>query len=163
MNGVTLQALRRLLFFSVEEAARIVGGASPRAWQHWERGVRAVPADVRDSLLGLAAWRAHAVEQTLALIRDRSAELAGGAAPASLVLIWYATLDDWITLPDREPQFWRPHCSVVAEVAAAHPDIVGIITFNAVSYAAWLGHRKDTADLRALWASRAIDLEQNPS
>lgn len=148
MTPATLQALRRLLFFSVEEAAVLIGDVSPRSWQYWERGERNIPADVIDTIERLCAWRAQAI----ATADAQMAELqASHGVHGKAVLVWYQMLDDWITLPENEPQHWRPQCSVVAELAARHG--ARLVTFDGPAYAAWLGNRKDSERMRAAWAA----------
>lgn len=155
MTPATLQALRRLLFFSVEEAARLVAaaaehpqGVAPRSWQYWERGERPIPADVADTLHRLYAWRAQAIAAADASIRDLQAR---HGPQADVVLVWYQTLDDWATLPDREALLWRPQCSVVAELAARY--CAPLVSFDGPAYAAWLGKRKDSEVMRGEWAA----------
>jgi hypothetical protein len=148
LTPATLQALRRLLFFSVDEAASMIGGVSPRSWQYWERGNRTIPEDVIKSIRGLCTWRA----QALATAEKQIAELQARHGPAAQVaLLWYQSLDDWATLPGREPVQWRPQCSVVAELAARHN--ARLVTFDGPAYAAWLGRRKDSEAMRGAWAA----------
>lgn len=148
MTPATLQALRRLLFFSVEEAALLIGDVSPRSWQYWERGERNIPADVIETVQRLCAWRAQALAGAEAGIRD----LQGRHGPqAETVLVWYQTLDDWATLPEREPLLWRPQCSVIAELASRQG--AGLVTFDGPAYSGWLGKRADTESARGAWAA----------
>lgn len=144
MTPATLQALRRLLFFSIEEAALLVGRASARSWQYWERGERSIPGDVSKTVLALVRWR----DQALAATRKQIAAMPPGA---KLALVWYNTLDDWATVEGREPEYWRPQCSVLAEVAAEFN--AALIRFDAPAYRAWLGNRKDTEAMRGAWAA----------
>lgn len=144
MTPATLQALRRLLFFSVDEAAAMIGGVSPRSWQFWERGDRTIPDDVIATLRRLCAWRQKA-------IAAGSVQMAKAPVGTELVLIWYGSLDDWTSMSDREPELWRPHCSVAAELAARHSAI--LVTFDGPAYAAWIGQRVDSETLRGAWAA----------
>jgi hypothetical protein len=156
MTPATLQALRRLLFFSVEEAALLVAasperpqGVSPRSWQYWERGERPVPADVTETIQRLCAWRAQAIATADAAVASMRAR---HGAPADVVLVWYQTIDDWASLAGREPLQWRPQCSVVAELAARHG--ARLVAFDGPAYAAWLGRRMDSETMRSEWAAR---------
>lgn len=148
MTPATLQALRRLLFFSVDEAALLIGGVSARSWQYWERGERAIPDDVIETLRRLCLWRAQAIATADAAMADMQ---ASHGAQAETVLMWHQTLDDWATLPGREPLLWRPHCSVVAEIAARHD--ARLVTFDGMAYRAWLENREDSEALRSAWAA----------
>lgn len=148
MTPATLQALRRLLFFSVEEAALLIGDVSPRSWQYWERGERNIPADVMATIERLCAWRAQAIARADASIRDLQSHHGPQAAS---VLVWYQTLDDWATLPAREPLLWRPQCSVVAELASRYG--ARLVSFDGPAYRQWLGSRKDSEQLRGAWAA----------
>lgn len=156
MTPATLQALRRLLFFSVEEAAELIAagperphGVTPRSWQYWERGERPVPADVAETIRRLCAWRAQAIAAAEASMASTHAR--HGAA-SMVVLVWYRTLEDWTSLAGRLPLYWRPHCSVVAELAARHGAC--LMAFDRENYADWLGRRKDTETMRSEWAAR---------
>lgn len=148
MTPATLQALRRLLFFSVDEAAAMIGGVSPRSWQYWERGERTIPADVVSTVNALCAWRAKAIASAESTLSERKRK---HGHDADFVLIWYQTLDDWLTLSDREPILWRPQCSVVAELAARSGS--RLVAFDSNAYAAWLENRKDSEAMRAAWAA----------
>ncbi|MBI4997869.1 MAG: DUF1870 family protein [Rhodocyclales bacterium] len=148
MTPATLQALRRLLFFSVEEAALLIGDVSPRSWQYWERGDRTIPDDVVETVQRLCAWRAQAIATAEASIRELQAH---HGTQAESVLVWYQTLDDWATLPGREPLLWRPQCSVIAELAARFS--ARLVAFAGPAYSAWLGKRKDSEALRGAWAA----------
>lgn len=68
-----------------------------------------------------------------------------------LVMVWYDSLDDWMTLNDREAVLWRPQCSVVAESVAMGARLV---RFDTADYLKWLGKRKDGEALRGAWAAR---------
>lgn len=144
MTPATLQALRRLLFFSIDEAAAMIGGVSPRSWQFWERGERTIPDDVIATLRRLCAWRQKA-------IAAGSVQMAKAPAGTELALIWYASLDDWTSMAGREPELWRPHCAVAAELAARHG--AHLVTFDGLAYAVWLGRRTDSEMLRGAWAA----------
>ena len=144
MTPATLQALRRLLFFSVDEAAAMIGGVSPRSWQFWERGDRTIPQDVIDTLQHLYAWQEKAIVAG-------SAQIAKAPQGSDLALIWYGSADDWTSMPDRAPMYWRPHCSAAAQLAARHG--AQLVAFDAPAYAAWLGQRTDTETKRGEWAA----------
>lgn len=46
MTNIELKALRQICFLTQAECAEHIGGASRRAWTHWENGAREVPHDV---------------------------------------------------------------------------------------------------------------------
>ena len=58
MTNNELKQLRRLLFLDVSDAARLIGDCEPRTWQRWEKGDRAIPADVVQfvQMLALTRW-----------------------------------------------------------------------------------------------------------
>lgn len=152
MNNLELESLRRLLFFSVPEAALLVAasderidGVQERSWRRWEEGAVPVPENIADHIMKLAKWRATAIEHMRAAVNDARLEL-----PDDLVVVWYDSLDDWMTLNDREAVMWRPQCSVVAEAAAMGARLV---KFDTARYAQWLGKRKDHESLRGAWAA----------
>ena len=162
MNPLTLKALRGLLFFSRPEAATLLAagpdrpaGVSDRAWRQWEAGERPIPGDVEEKVFQLVTWR----QKTLAARKAQIAEFLGKAGgQGKVAIVWYETLDDWATLPDRDPAvFWRPLQSVIAELAAEFPEKVRLQPFNAAAYAEWLGNRGDSENMRARWAADAAE------
>lgn len=160
MNGSTLEALRRLLFFSRPEAATLIGaspdrprGVSDRAWRMFEAGELPVPADIADRIGELVRWRAHALATAESQILELRARLPRGAAP-DIRLCWYESLDDWATLPGREPIQFRPQQAVLAELAARHG--ATLVRFDAPAYAAWLAWRDDSETARGTWAAQII-------
>lgn len=153
MNNIELQALRRLLFFSVPEAALLVAasderidGVQERTWRRWEDGTLLVPENIAARMLSLCAWRDQALAEMEGAISDAQAD----HAELDLVMVWYETLDDWATLDGREPVLWRPQCSVVAEAVAMGARLV---EFDSVSYTKWLGKRLDSEQMRGAWAA----------
>ena len=148
MTPATLQALRRLLFFSIEEAATMIGNVSPRSWQYWERGERPVPDDVVETFETLLAWRGEAISTIDAQMARQQKE---HGYDIRITLVWYQTLDDWLTVDDREAMYWRPHCSVAAEMAARRGAI--LLPFDGPAYSVWLGKRKDSETMRGAWAA----------
>jgi hypothetical protein len=148
MTATELQALRRLLFFTQQEAASMISGTSHRAWQHWEDGKRAVPADVADRIRELAEWRETAIDSMLDAIQQNIAA-HGGIEPESIPLVWYANMQDWL----GEPVMWRPHQSACSALVALN-DLVRLVPFDSAAYAVWLGRRADHTSLRAAWAAR---------
>ena len=153
MNSTTLQALRRLLFFTQAEAAALVGGVSERAWIHWESGTRPVPQDVDSRMQELAAWRENAVINAGDAIACAAKELPDGAEFEPPALVWYASVEDWMTLPGREPLLWRPQCSAIAHLCATHGCVA--VKFDGPIYAQWLrasGHQ-DSEQTRCMWAA----------
>ena len=149
MKHHELEALRRLLFFSVPEAAALIGDVSEQAWRRWESGSRAVPEDVAQQLLTLADWRQSAI--------DAAARQIGSAPSATTVaVIWYATLDEWASLPGREPALWRPQQSVASALFADFAGRVKLVTFDGPVYSAWRAAREDSEPMRAAWAAAVL-------
>lgn len=146
MKSFEIEALRRLLFFSVPEAAALIGGVSEQAWRRWEAGSRAVPDDISNRLWSLAVWRDSAIYAARHQVQDAPAE-------AVVALIWYATLDDWASLPGREPALWRPQQSAVAALSAELSGLVVLVPFDGLAYAAWLAGRPDNETARSQWAA----------
>jgi hypothetical protein len=146
MTPVTLQALRRHLFFSVSEAAELIGGVTERSWQFWESGRRTIPADVINKIDDLCEWRNSAIRAATQQILD--ADLPDGM---DLVVVWYTTLDDWMSLTGRDPVLWRPQCSVIAEICSRLAAIA--VPFDSTNYFAWLGKKTDSESMRSQWAA----------
>lgn len=146
MKHIELEALRRLLFFSPPEAASLIGDASEQAWRRWESGARKVPDDVAQRIADLVQWRQAAI--------DAAVKQISTAPPDTTIdLIWYDSLDDWATLPNREQVLWRPQQSVCAALLAEFPGRLCLVRFNLPAYAAWLAGRQDGEEMRGQWAA----------
>lgn len=59
MTNTELKQLRRLLFLEASEAAQLIGDCETRTWQRWEKGDRAIPLDVIQTMQMLALSRAE--------------------------------------------------------------------------------------------------------
>jgi hypothetical protein len=153
MNGATLKALRTLLFFTMDEAAIFIGdGVSLRSWQYWEAGQRPVPADVSEKVDSLAQWREKAIAATSQSILQAIGKLPTDSEVNPVSLVGYTSVDDWMTLPGREPVLWKPNCSVIAEICARHR--AQVVVFDGPAYARWLAGRADNETMRGLWATQ---------
>ena len=157
MNGIDLQAMRRLLFFTIPDAARFIAltpenpdGISEEEWRDWESGSRPIPGSIAERMAELCEWRSDALAATADNIRIQITEKNG--MPESVFVIWYDTLEDWLSLPNRDPLMWRLQQSVCAALKGMF-GIVKLVGFDSVSYRAWLGEREDTEAMRAEWAS----------
>lgn len=157
MTPTTLQALRRLLFFSRQEAALLVAasaecpqGVSDQQWQRWENGEQPIPVDLARKITELVDWRATALAATADAIRQQIKDKGG--IPEAVFIIWYDSLDDWKSLPNRDPLMWRIQQAVCAALAGMFSTVC-LVRFDAAAYAAWLTGRDDTESMRAQWAS----------
>jgi hypothetical protein len=115
VNNRTLEALRRLLFFSRAEAATLVAacakkphGVTDRSWLWWEQGTRPIPAHVSDKIRYLATWRNDLIE--------------AASRRKKINLVWFDSLDDWQAL-NHPPILFRPYLSAVASLAALRPQL----------------------------------------
>ena len=72
---------------------------------------------------------------------------------AAVALVWYDTLDDWATLPGREPAMWRPQQSVCAALLAELPGRIRLVQFDTPAYSSWLIGRTDSEAMRSQWAA----------
>ena len=156
MTPTTLQALRRLLFYTPQEAALFVAasperpqGVSDQQWQQWEDGVQPVPADLAQKITELVDWRSTALAATADTIRQ---QIKDKGVPEAVFIIWYESLDDWKSLPNRDPAMWRLQQTVCAALAGMFSTVC-LISFDAAAYAVWLADREDTESMRAQWAS----------
>lgn len=151
MTPTTLKAFRSLLFFSTAEAAIFIGKVSESIWIAYEEGELPVPDEVARKMSELIEWREGKLttaEQTFSRFKTVLPEEYELEMP---VLVWYPTLDEWMTLPGREPVMWRPRCSVIAELCARYNAVV--VSFNGPAYAAWLAGRPDGETMRGIWAA----------
>lgn len=71
-----------------------------------------------------------------------------------VTLVWYASDEDFASLPGRDPRLWRPHQSALAEVAFTSG--ARLVVFDRAAYEAWRAEhgRADSEQLRAEWAAR---------
>ena len=152
MTQTTLQALRRLLFFSIQEAALhiAVPPVSEQQWHEWEDGTQPVPDQVSQRMKDLADWRSTALAATADNIRQQIKEKGG--VPEAVFILWYERLEDWMSLAHREPVMWRIQQSVCAGLLGMFRT-VRPVAFNSAAYTEWLNERQDSESLRAEWAS----------
>lgn len=159
MDATTLQALRRLLHYSAEEAARDIPadaerphGVEVRTWHRWESGQRPIPPNVRGRVLELTTWRTQRLEQ----LRDA----AQAAAPGPLVVVWYIDRDDWTggATGCDGGVLWRPEQSAAAAaLAELGLDRVRLVPFDARAYNVWRRAQgiADGPQTRQRWAELA--------
>lgn len=150
MQGHELEALRRLLMYSREEAARYLGaddrnpkGVEERTWNRWEAGDR-VPQFIVARVRAMMDARARFIE-------DQRRSSAAGERP---LVLWYREADDMVG--DRA--YWRPWCSAVAQLYSE--GTVRVVLFDGPAYARWrTGHsRADDVATRAEWTRlQALD------
>ncbi len=166
MNAAELQALRRLLFFSVAEAARYVaadaqrpGGVEERTWNRWEAGKVPIPANVAQALYHLVAVRESRVQDLKAMIRlSKATELP-------LVLPWYDDIEDWV----HPRSLMRPIQSAHAAVASVESAMLRLVPFDGVAYARWARDRKEPgfepqADIqREQWCREQLAAQEGAS
>ena len=152
MTPTTLQALRRLLFFSREEAAQwiAVPAVSEQQWRDWESGSLPLPETIAQRMQELAEWRSTALAATADNIRRQIREKGG--VPEAIIILWYERREDWTSLPHREPVMWRVQQSVCAALLGMFHTIQPV-PFDATAYSLWLDGRDDSESLRAEWAS----------
>lgn len=124
----------------------MVGDVGEQAWRRWESGARKVPADVSQRMTELAAWRRSAINAS-------ADQMSRTPRRDALALVWYDSLDDWATLPGREPALWRPQQSVCAALLAEFSGRLRLVRFDAPNYAAWLAGRRDSEAMRGQWAA----------
>ncbi|WP_299011325.1 DUF1870 family protein [uncultured Shewanella sp.] len=109
LNSFELQAVRKLLYLDVSEAAEHIGKVSNRSWQYWEAGRTLVPSDVEIKMYELAQWRSMLIKLTLAELvttKDKSSKIT---------LKWYHNFDAWEAIfPNKNKVLWRLHQSVCA-------------------------------------------------
>lgn len=155
MNRFEIKALRRLLFFTRPEAARLVAaneshpdGVADRAWRQWEDGDRPIPAYVAKKLAALAQWRRKVIDVGGTHLRSALA----GDGVASAPLLWYENHDDWSSLPGRDPVRLGPHQSAMAALLVDFPQ-AKLVCFDMAAYRSWLGARKDSESMRQKWAA----------
>ena len=138
MTPTMLKGLRRLFFFTVPEAARFITtshdtpqGTSEQRWREWENGESPIPESLIVRMKELNEWRSLALDATADNIRIQMREKGG--APKAIFVIWYDTLDDWMTLPKRDPVMWRLQQSVCAALLGTF-DTVKLVRFDMANY-----------------------------
>jgi len=145
MTPSELEALRRALFFSIKEAASLISRTSEQAWYRWENGLRSIPADIARAMENLAVWRQNAIRAAIDRFSVHEADIS---------IIWYPTLEDWISLPGRQALMYRPEQSVVAGLRLHFPHRLKLIRFDRNDYDEWRSGREDSEALRIQWAEQ---------
>jgi hypothetical protein len=156
MTPTTLQALRRLLFLTRQEASQFVAaspehpqGVSDQEWQQWEEGNQPIPADIAKRIKELVDWRSTALAATADTIRQ---QIKGKGIPESVFIVWYENLNDWKSLPNREAVMWRLQQAVCAALVGMFSTI-RLVVFDVEAYTQWLASRDDSEAMRAEWAA----------
>ena len=160
MNPVQLSIIRQLLFFSIDEAARWLAtnaqhpeGVSRASWMAWESGSDTLPAYIEERLSELLDFRLDAIEAASQPLDDTEDE----DEEAPLVALWYEHIEDFTSLPGHDALFWRPQCSVVAELVATFG--ADVTRFDRTAYRKWLKGKTDSQETRARWALEAASAE----
>jgi len=114
MSPSELQALRRMLFLEISEAAPIIGKCSKRAWQYWESG-RSIPPDkVYKSLEMSIKFRNN-------LFNKAKKEISSSSNKTSLK--WYRLFEDFKNeYKDQNELAWRMYQSIMVGLKAEMPD-----------------------------------------
>lgn len=154
INPLEIQAVRRILFLSVEEAAVVIGHCSPQTWASWETGSCQISEAALRTLSELLDWRTN----QLAYARARLINEPRGTA----FVLWYDTMDNWLTLDDHSPRLWRAEQSLQAALLAEFPERVSLVKFDSLRYANWLGARMDSAEARARWVEDVVSQDVQP-
>lgn len=156
MTPTTLQALRRLLFFTRKDASLFIAtsperpqGVSEQEWNQWEEGELPIPENIAQRITELVDWRSTALAATADTIRQ---QIKDKGVPESVFIIWYENLEDWESLPNREPVMWRLQQAVCAALAGMFSTVC-LVPFNSAAYSVWLDGREDSEPMRAQWAS----------
>lgn len=166
MNPIQLSAIRQLLFFSVEEAALLVAatpdqknGIDPTVWRDWEAGKTPIPSYIEDVLIELLDYRLDAIEDASEPLDDNNSEDDDQESDdANIVALWYSSLEDFTSLAGYDALYWRPQCSVVAELIATFG--ADAVEFNKAAYQSWLGNKQDNEQERAGWAMSIIQAKE---
>lgn len=104
MNGATLGIVREFLFFSVPQAASYIGKVHVRTWRYWESDHVQIPV--------------HIAEKMGQLVEYRKLKLKEYREDPKRVFIYCSTIDEWREVAKGEDIFWRPNCSILAELAS---------------------------------------------
>jgi len=157
MSPIQLSAIRQLLFFSVQEAASLIAatqeepnGVSAALWSEWEAGKKRIPPYIEDTLVELLDYRLDAIEAASEPLDDEDEE----DHEANIVALWYSSIEDFTSLPGYDPLFWRPQCSVVAELIATFG--ADAVEFDKTAYRHWLGDKEDNEPQRSNWAASIV-------
>ncbi|MEJ6002566.1 Aca2/YdiL-like domain-containing protein [Paucibacter soli] len=129
LSAAECQAARQLLLMTQAEAAEWMSTTpvSERAWQYWEAGRRAVPADVAMTLRSACISRDMAIARALEAIHQAPGQRQVG--------VWYAKVDDWKWTLRRHGLDWKLHNSVVAHLTGQ--GLVKLVGFDEAAYLAW--------------------------
>ncbi len=145
MTSIELEALRRLLFFSVPEAAKWIAQEDEVEWRRWEADTRAVPSRIAVQMSQLSVWRQQAIAAIDAQVRDTK-------GVDSLALVWYQRPTDIL----GDVIFFRPQQSVCAHAKALYGVHISLVQFDHQEYRDWLDGREDSNIERAQWAATRV-------
>lgn len=105
MNNLELEALRKILFFTVPEASKYIAGhkSSHRTWQYYESGKAEIPDDVIQKIEDLLEKR----ERMIGYFLSKNAAY------------WYRSFEQYAeNFPDGTIADWRIRQAAIASVVA---------------------------------------------
>lgn len=163
MHAHELQALRRHLNLSADEAARWIAqdsarpqGVEPRTWNRWESGRVPVPGNISARVLELAAVARQIRHQLQA-----AAQAQHTATGQALAVPWYVEADD-APFPGLH---WRiDQAGKAAALAELGADVLHLVAFDGRAFRAWRIDRglDDGPEARQAWAC-AVDAAPVPA
>lgn len=172
MLPLSLQMIRRHLFFTVAQAGHLIGlGALGKVlpepeWADFEEGTEPVPESVAHFVMDLVSYRDKIYEEiikTAEYLRVIHKSKGGTEETCpSLPVLVYDRVDDFTATFGSQPgsdlplkaYHWKPWNSAVAG-AASKVDL-SPVRFRPRNYQIWLGAKPDSQHMRHFWASHIL-------
>ena len=120
LNGLELQAIRKILMFEVTEAAELIGECTARSWRRWESGKVKPPKDIQSKIFKLIERRNNIKK---GIVTRWQWEIKGGLSEG-LTLKYYSTFDEHrADFPHENRDRWRLYQSAVMTLLIERDDV----------------------------------------
>ncbi|MDR0587945.1 MAG: YdiL family protein [Burkholderiales bacterium] len=150
MQALKFKLARESLFYSVEEAATLVGKVDVAIWRAWEEGNAPIPESVHEKMIDLIGWR----RSIMVKFFERGKEdIAQGVKPGSklYVTFWYERQEDFIREQNMEAIYHRPMQSAFSEIGILMQHEVALIPYDEDEFTRFLDGRERTREIREEW------------
>lgn len=87
LPSLDIRAVRQLMFYTVPEAAALIGKTSEQNWAAYESGEAAMPESIAELFCAILDWRKSTLMGSQTWLKAHG--------DTNLCLLWYETLDDW--------------------------------------------------------------------
>lgn len=145
-QGLSLQVLRSLLFIPINEAASMFPNMTVKTWEKIEAGEENAPTHIVERFVHLYEWRTGQLIMLRQMLIDNP--------QATLSEFWPASMDQWMAIEDREPQYFRPCQSLYASLLTEFPSRFLLYPFDLQAFTLWSSGRPGTDELQAQYLAQ---------